>query len=113
MRRRGIDLLASLGGTVLAAYFILAVIMASLVGLGFRPAGRTGPKEGLVAPRAEPRRRGRSSELVSARPSPRACPARGPKQRLRGVFVGGGIASAGTLLEVGDLEGERVSLRLR
>ncbi len=95
------------------ASFIRAVIMASLVGLGLRPAGRTAPEEGLVAPRAEPRRRRRSSEVVSARPSLRACPPRGPKQRLRRAFVGGGIASAGTLLALRDLEGERVSLRLR
>lgn len=97
---------------LLGATFILAVIMDSLVGLGFRPAGRTAPDEGL-APRAEPRRQGRSSEVVSAPPSPRACPPRGPEQRLRGVFVGGGVASAGTLLALRDLEGERVSLRLR
>jgi hypothetical protein len=92
------------------ASFILAVITASLVGLGFRPARRTAVEEGLVAPRAEPRRQGRSSEVVS---SPRACPPRGPEQRLWGVFVGGGIASAGTLLALRDLERERVSLRLR
>lgn len=99
----------SIQGTTL----ILAVIMAILMGLGFRPARRTAPEEGLVTPRAEPRRRRRRSEVVSARPSSLAYPPRGPKQRLRGGFVGGGIAAAGTLLALRDLEGERVSLRLR